>query len=304
MADEEKSEILLQFTGRRRQRLDLFLQEKVASCSRSRLQVLIREGRVLVDGRQCKAAHLLAGGERVSLVLPPPTAPPSLEPQELPLTVIHEDRDLIVVDKEAGMVVHPAAGNWDGTLVNALLHHCRDLGGIGGELRPGIVHRLDRDTSGVLVIAKNESALEKLAVQFREHSITREYVALVYGRPRPPAGTFTSLLGRHPKNRKKMASLTRGGRRAVTHYRVLEDFAAATWVRIRLETGRTHQIRVHFSEAGHPLVGDQVYGKKGLERRYAGGEEYRFLRQFPRQALHAEVLGFVHPRSGDYLEFR
>ncbi len=304
MSAAESSGILLEYTGSGRQRLDLFLQEKVAGCSRSRLQALIRGGEVLVDGRRRKASYLLRRGERVSLVIPPPVAPPALVPENLPLRILYEDQHLVVIDKQAGMVVHPAAGNWDGTLANALLYHCRNLQGIGGELRPGIVHRLDRDTSGVLVVAKNEPALVHLAAQFQEHSITREYLALVYGLPRPAVGTYTSFLGRHPRERKKMASRRRGGRRAVTHYRVEKIFSPASWVRVRLETGRTHQIRVHFSEAGHPLVGDPVYGKKGLARRYAGKEPYLFLQQFPRQALHAEVLGFVHPASGAYLEFR
>ncbi len=286
-----------------KKRLDIFLHEAVGEFSRSRLQTLIRDGCVLVDGQSRKASFLLTGGEEIRLVNPVPTEPLRVLPEVIPLHIIYEDQSLLVLDKPAGMVVHPAAGNWDGTLVNALLHHCHDLAGIGGELRPGIVHRLDRDTSGVLVVAKDDFSHRHLSLQFKRHTITREYVALVYGRLKQEKGSFASHLGRNPRDRKKMASVMRGGRRAVTHYEVLERLPATTFLRLNLETGRTHQIRVHLSEASHPLVGDQVYGKKGIERQYAGDGRLAFLRNFPRQALHARLLGFVHPRSGDYLEF-
>ncbi|MEA3241663.1 MAG: RluA family pseudouridine synthase [Pseudomonadota bacterium] len=291
------------YAGDGKKRLDIFLHEAVDEFSRSRLQTLIREGLVLVDGQARKASFLLTGGEEISLVNPAPTKPHRVFPEAIPLNIFYEDQSLLVLDKPAGLVVHPAAGNWDGTLVNALLHHCHDLAGIGGELRPGIVHRLDRDTSGVLVVAKDDFSHRHLSRQFKQHTIAREYVALVYGRIKQPKGSFASNLGRNPRDRKKMASVMRGGRRAVTHYEVLERLPATTFLRLKLETGRTHQIRVHLSEASHPLVGDQVYGKKGIERQYAGDAQLVFLRNFPRQVLHARLLGFVHPRSGEYLEF-
>ncbi|MBN2332715.1 MAG: RluA family pseudouridine synthase [Deltaproteobacteria bacterium] len=303
MADPSPTTILLTYSGSEKKRLDSFLQDEVPTCSRSRIQHLIKEGLVLVGGQLRKRSYLLSGDEQIVMTIPPPEEVAAITPQQLPLKVLYEDEQVIVVDKQAGMVVHPAAGNWDGTLVNALLYHCHDLGGIGGQLRPGIVHRLDQDTSGVLVVAKNETALHHLAAQFKDHSITREYVALVYGRVSVEPGVLRSNLGRNPRDRKKMASISRGGRKAVTHYGILEFLPATTWLSIRLETGRTHQIRVHFSEAGHPLVGDQVYGKKGIVRQYADGQPLLCLRDFPRQALHAKRLGFIHPATGGYMEF-
>ncbi len=291
------------YPGPRKKRLDVFLHEAAEEFSRSRLQTLIRDGQVLVDGQVRKASFPLTGGEEIRLTSPPPTAPLQILPEDIPLDILYEDRNLLVLNKPAGLVVHPAAGNWQGTLVNALLHHCRDLAGIGGELRPGIVHRLDRDTSGVLVVAKDDESHRHLSRQFKQHTITREYLALVYGRLKRAKGSFSSSLGRSPRDRKKMASLASGGRLAVTHYEVMEVLPGTTLLRLRLETGRTHQIRVHLSEASHPLVGDQVYGKKGLERQYAGDGRLVMLRNFPRQALHARLLGFVHPKSGKYLEF-
>ena len=291
------------YAGDGKKRLDIFLHEAADEFSRSRLQTLIREGLVLVDGQARKTSFPLTGGEKIRLVNPVPTKPIGVLPEAIPLDIIYEDQSLLVLDKPAGLVVHPAAGNWDGTLVNALLHHCHDLAGIGGELRPGIVHRLDRDTSGVLVVAKDDFSHRHLSRQFKQHTIAREYVALVYGRIKQAKGSFASNLGRNPRDRKKMASIMRGGRRAVTHYDVLERLPATTFLRLKLETGRTHQIRVHLSEASHPLVGDRIYGKKGIERQYAGDGQLAFLRNFPRQVLHARLLGFVHPRSGEYLEF-
>ena len=203
------------------------------------------------------------------------------------------------------MVVHPAAGNPDGTLVNALLSHCGDLAGIGGVMRPGIVHRLDQDTSGLLVVAKDDLSHQGLAEQFKKHTIKREYVALVYGRLLPTCGSFHSSIGRHPRQRKKMASVERGGKPARTNYQVLRYYPAGlcSWLSVRLETGRTHQIRVHLSEAGHPLVGDRVYGKKGIKRLPAAVGGTDLMANFPRQALHARRLGFRHPVSEQYLEF-
>ena len=285
-------------------RLDHFLAGREPELSRSRIQELIREGLVTVNGRAVKTSHKLKSGDRVELQVPPPV-PLALEPQDLPVKIVYEDRHLVVVDKAAGMVVHPGAGHADGTLVNALLFHCRDLAGIGGVERPGIVHRIDQDTSGLLVVAKDDFSHQELARQFKEHSITREYVALAYGRLQPPRGSFATAIGRHPRQRKKMAGVTRGGKPAKTRYRVLRYLAAASCslVSLRLETGRTHQIRVHLSEAGHPLVGDQVYGHKGARRHPPDAAAAELLRAFPRQALHARLLGFIHPESREYLEF-
>jgi 23S rRNA pseudouridine1911/1915/1917 synthase len=246
----------------------------------------------------------LRTGDRIELREPPPTAL-ELEPQNLPLEIVYEDRFLVVVDKAAGMVVHPAAGHPDGTLVNALLFHCRDLAGIGGVRRPGIVHRLDQDTSGLLVVAKDDATHQALAEQFRAHTIAREYTALAYGRLLPLKGFFDGAVGRHPRQRQKMAVVTNGGKPARTNYRVQAFYPAAdcTLLKLRLETGRTHQIRVHLSHAGHPLVGDPVYGRKGARRRPPDPVLAALLAAFPRQALHAGRLGFIHPAEQRFLEF-
>ncbi|MBN2809541.1 MAG: RluA family pseudouridine synthase [Deltaproteobacteria bacterium] len=292
------------FVGAERCRLDQFLALRQPETSRSRLQALVRAEQVLVNGVAAKASCLLKNGDCVSLRIPPPE-PLELEPQALPLEIIYEDRHLVVVNKAAGMVVHPAAGNPDGTLVNALLYHCGDLAGIGGVMRPGIVHRLDRDTSGLLVVAKDDLTHQGLARQFKLHSIKREYVALVYGRVLPLGGAFQSAIGRHPQQRKKMASVTRGGKAARTNYQVLRHYlgGACSWLSLQLETGRTHQIRVHLSEAGYPLVGDQIYVKKGIRRGSSGFSGAIQLAEFPRQALHARSLGFIHPATEKYLDF-
>ncbi len=292
------------FVGIERCRLDRFLREQQPDISRSRLQGLVKEGAVLVNGRPAKISYLLQAGDQIKLKIPP-AIPLQVEAQELPLEIVYEDRHLLVVNKAAGMVVHPAAGNADGTLVNALLFHCGDLAGIGGVQRPGIVHRLDQDTSGLLVVAKDDISHQGLARQFKDHSIKREYQALVYGRLLPAAGAFQSNLGRHPQQRKKMASVVKGGKYAKTNYQVLRYFPVGncSLVSLRLETGRTHQIRVHLSEAGYPLIGDRVYGKKGVSRNSAATCGQDFMAKFPRQALHALSLGFKHPVSGRYLEF-
>ena len=292
------------FSESKRCRLDRFLAALQPDLSRSRLQSLVKSGAVQVNGGSAKISYQLKSGDRVTLKIPPPVAL-QVEAQELPLEIVYEDNHLVVVDKAAGMVVHPAAGNQDGTLVNALLHHCGDLAGIGGVLRPGIVHRLDQYTSGLLVVAKDDITHQGLARQFKEHSLKREYRALVYGRLLPPAGVFESFIGRHPQQRKKMASVTKGGKTARTNYQVLRFYPAGgcSLVSLRLETGRTHQIRVHLSEAGYPLIGDQVYGKKGARRIAGLSRGGEFMVRFPRQALHAGVLGFKHPVSGEWQEF-
>ncbi|MCD6429954.1 MAG: RluA family pseudouridine synthase [Deltaproteobacteria bacterium] len=302
MAVEELFEFV--FLGSERCRLDQFLAARQPDISRSRLQVLVRSASVLVNGDSAKTSCLLKHGDCVTLKIPPPV-PLQLEAQDLPLEIVYEDRHLVVVNKAAGMVVHPAAGNPDRTLVNALLFHCGDLAGIGGVMRPGIVHRLDQDTSGLLVVAKDDLSHQGLAEQFKQHTIKREYVALVYGRLLPTCGSFQSSIGRHPRQRKKMASVERGGKSARTNYQVLRYYLSGvcSWLSLRLETGRTHQIRVHASEAGHPLVGDRVYGKKGISRLQAAAGGADLLADFPRQALHARRLGFRHPVSEQYLEF-
>ena len=277
-------------------RLDKALAE-VADLSRERVKALIAEGRVQIDGAQATSPSAkVASGAAFAIQIPPPEDPQA-HPQDIPVVVVFEDEHLIVVDKPAGMVVHPAAGNADGTLVNALLHHCAgQLSGIGGVARPGIVHRIDKDTSGLLVVAKSDKAHEGLARQFADHSLERAYLAVVNGYPMPPGGTVRDRLGRSDHDRKKMAVLpddSSRGKHAVTHYRTLEKLDYCTLVECRLETGRTHQVRVHLASIGHPLVGDPVYGKPITQLR-------PILKAlgFERQALHAAVLGFVHPVTG------
>ena len=297
MANAETLTGTLSGTGR----LDKALAE-ASGLSRERVKALIGDGAITLDGRiAANASAKVSGGEAYSISLPPP-APLDAQAQDIPLDVVFEDDDLIVVDKPAGLVVHPAAGNLDGTLVNALLHHCAGrLSGINGTLRPGIVHRIDKDTSGLLVVAKSDTAHEGLAKQFADHSIERTYLAVCAGHPRPAEGTIRARLGRSDANRKKMAVLlddARRGKHAVTHYRTLEPFNSCAFIECKLETGRTHQVRVHLASIGHPLVGDPVYGRDPAALRPLLKE----LR-FARQALHAASLGFVHPVTGDQLAF-
>ena len=275
------------------QRLDAALAKLEPTLSRAQLRRLIEQGAVTVSGEVVKPAHRLRAGERIAGAVPD-AQPTALEPEALPLAILYQDADVVVIDKPAGLVVHPAPGHGGGTLVNALLHHCRDLSGVGGELRPGIVHRLDKDTSGVLVAAKNDAAHRSLAAQFKAHSVLREYLALVRGAPRAASGTVEAPIGRHPIDRKRMSTRTRRGRAAVTHYRVEERLRGASLLRVRLETGRTHQVRVHLASIGLPVLGDPVYG--GAHALGAG-------LGLARQALHAAVLGFTHPTSGAALRF-
>ena len=275
------------------QRLDAALAKLEPTLSRAQLRRLIEQGAVTVSGEVVKPAHRLRAGERIAGAVPD-AQPTALEPEALPLAILYQDADVVVIDKPAGLVVHPAPGHGGGTLVNALLHHCRDLSGVGGELRPGIVHRLDKDTSGVLVAAKNDAAHRSLAAQFKAHSVLREYLALVRGAPRAASGTVEAPIGRHPIDRKRMSTRTRRGRAAVTHYRVEEHLRGASLLRVRLETGRTHQVRVHLASIGLPVLGDPVYG--GAHALGAG-------LGLARQALHAAVLGFTHPTSGERLRF-
>ncbi len=285
------------------ERLDKFIARVMDDMTRSAVLRLIEAGLVTVNGAPEKPSFKLRGGESIFIKIPPP-APATPVAEDIPLEILHEDEDIIVVNKPAGMVVHPGAGNYGGTLVNALLGHCRDLSGIGGEIRPGIVHRIDKDTTGVLVVAKNDRAHNSLAGQFKRHTIKRVYTALVYGSPKGDKGTVDSAIGRHPSDRKKMSGAAKRGRRAVTHWRVSGRYSGITLMTVTLETGRTHQIRVHLSEAGHPLLGDPVYGGSGRLSNVRDPELRVLIRALGRQALHAGILGFIHPSSGEYIEFR
>jgi len=269
-------------------RLDQFLASSVPELSRARVQDLIKAGHVTLSGAAAKASARLRVGDALTISEPPPVATETVA-EDIALEVLFEDDDLIVLNKPAGLVVHPAAGNWSGTVVNALLHHCRELSGIGGEQRPGIVHRLDKDTSGCLVAAKSDLAHQSLARQFAGREVSKIYLAIVAGKIRYLTGTIDAPIGRHPVQRKKMTVLKEGGgREARTGYRVVQALPAGTLVECTLHTGRTHQIRVHLKHLGHPLLGDEVYGKR------AG---------FSRQMLHAWRLGFAHPRTGERLNF-
>jgi 23S rRNA pseudouridine1911/1915/1917 synthase len=281
------------------QRLDRALAD-VTGLSRERIKALLGEGRVSLAGRTVLQASLKPEAGTPFAVAVPEAAPAEAEAQDIPLVIVFEDEHLVVVDKPAGLVVHPAAGNLDGTLVNALLHHCAgQLSGIGGVARPGIVHRIDKDTSGLLVVAKSDAAHEGLARQFADHSIERAYFALTAGVPQPLAGTVRGNIARSDSNRKKMALVGEGrGKHAVTHYKVVEALGEAALVECRLETGRTHQVRVHLASIGHALLGDPVYGRTPARLRPLLGKL-----GFQRQALHAAILGFIHPISGTALRF-
>lgn len=271
------------------ERLDSFISESLDELSRSLVQSLIKEGKVQVAGKTSKASYRVKTGDEVQVEVPQ-AQEVKIEAQDIPLPVIYQDEDVVVIDKPKGMVVHPAHGNWDGTMVNALLYHIKDLSGINGEIRPGIVHRLDKDTSGVMVAAKNDMAHRSLAEQIRVHSINREYIALVHGIIKENLGRIDAPIGRSPQDRKKMA-VVKDGREAISDYEVLQRFPNYTLVKVKLHTGRTHQIRVHFAYIKHSVVGDPLYGSN---RKHFNLDS---------QALHARLLGFEHPRSGEYMEF-
>lgn len=273
-------------------RIDRFLSEHFPEHSRSYIQKLIRDGQISIAGAAVKPNYKITGTEEISLLIPDQVIPDIL-PEDIPLDILYEDRDLIVINKPKGMVVHPAAGHYSGTLVNALMYHCKDdLSGINGVMRPGIVHRIDRNTTGSLLVCKNDFAHNAIAEQLKVHSVTRKYRAIVHGNLKNDQGTVDAPIGRHPVDRKKMAVDPRNGRNAITHYQVLERFGNYTYIECQLETGRTHQIRVHMSSIHHPIVGDDVYGPAKCP--FSGLEG---------QTLHAMVLGFMHPRTGDYMEF-
>ncbi len=273
-------------------RLDAWLAAEQPEHSRARWQALIQEGHVTVNGESVKRNHKLRTGDKVEWTIPEPVSTQTL-PEDIPLDILYEDAHIIAINKPAGLVVHPAVGNRTGTLVNALLHHCTDLAGIGGEIRPGIVHRLDKDTSGVIVVAKTETALNELARQFKARETEKEYQAIVRGVPTPLRGTIKTTIGRHPIHRKKMAANVRNGRHAVSHYEVTEAFDSAALLRVRIETGRTHQIRVHMAHIKHPVIGDKLYS-----RVHAHGI------QADRQMLHAAQLSLSHPNTGERLQFK
>jgi 23S rRNA pseudouridine1911/1915/1917 synthase len=286
------------------ERLDRFLAAALPELTRSQVKRLIDQGQVRLDGDSVKAGHRLRGGELLHVSLPEAEAV-AARPEAIPLDILYEDRHLAVIDKPAGLVVHPAPGHAGGTLVNALLHHCPDLAGIGGELRPGIVHRLDKGTSGVMVVTKDDAAHHDLARQFKAHTISRRYLALVHGVVQQLQGQVDRPIGRHPTERKKMSGRSRSGRRAVTHWEVRQRFDRdrLTLLELRLETGRTHQIRVHMAELNLPLVGDPVYGRPGLAAALADTRLRCLVQGLQRQFLHARLLGFRHPLTGAALEF-
>ena len=272
-------------------RIDRYLAEICPDLSRSYVQKLLKSGDVEADGVKVKPSYRVSAGEVVELEVQAPSEPEILA-QDMDLDIVYEDEDVILINKPKGMVVHPAAGHYEGTLVNGLMAHCKDqLSGINGMLRPGIVHRIDKDTTGILIVCKNDKAHQSIAAQLKEHSITRRYQAIVCGVIREEEGTVDAPIGRHPTDRKKMCVNEKNGRHAVTHYRVLRRFANYTYIECRLETGRTHQIRVHMASLHHPILGDAVYGPARCPFHLEG------------QTLHAGVLGFVHPRTGQYMEF-
>ena len=282
---------LFEIQENQQMRLDKYLAEQFPEHTRSYLQKLIKDGEVLVNGKNVKTGYQLSKGDEVSVNIPEPKEL-DVEPQKMDLDIVYEDDDVILINKPKGMVVHPAPGHTTDTLVNGLLYHCKDnLSGINGVARPGIVHRIDRDTTGILIVCKNDMSHNSIAAQLKEHSINRRYRALVHGNLKEDTGTVEGAIGRHPIDRKKMSINEKNGKPAVTHYTVLERFGNYTLIECRLETGRTHQIRVHMSSIGHPLVGDEVYGPAKCPFKLQG------------QCLHAMVLGFVHPRSGEYMEF-
>ncbi len=289
MTEEFKAEYT---PGEELLRIDRFLGSRLEQVSRSYLQKLVKEGAVLVNGKPVKSSYKVENGDWIRLEIPD-AVEPEIEAEEMDLDILYEDSDIILINKPKGMVVHPAAGHYSGTLVNGLMAHCKDeLSGINGVMRPGIVHRIDMDTTGVLIVCKNDKAHNAIAEQLKVHSITRKYYAIVHGVLKEDTGTVNAPIGRHPVDRKKMSINEKNGKEAVTHYRVLRRFRRFTFVECQLETGRTHQIRVHMASIGHPLLGDQVYGPAKVP--FSGLQG---------QTLHAGVLGIIHPSTGEYMEF-
>jgi 23S rRNA pseudouridine1911/1915/1917 synthase len=283
-------------------RLDRFLSETNLNLSRSQAKNLIEKHLILLNQKPTKPSVHVKTGDIVSGTLPEPR-PLFLEPEPLPLTILYEDPSIIVIDKPPGMVVHPAYGNPSGTLVNALLYHCKDLGGINGVLRPGIVHRLDKDTSGVMVVAKDDEAFHHLTKQFKTRTVKKTYWAIVYGRFSQDEGLIDSAIGRHPSERERMSTRTKRGRTAITLWKKVEEFDSSTLLEIFPQTGRTHQIRVHLSSVGHPILGDPLYGRKGRPGAIHDPVLREGVERMNRQALHAQQLEFTHPRTGERVQF-
>lgn len=284
----EKIHLIAEHSG---ERIDRFLSGNLEALSRSYIQKLLKESRILVNNNTVKANYKILKGDQIDIQIPEPEIL-DIRPENIPLDILYEDDDILIVNKPKGMVVHPSPGHYNHTLVNAVLYHCGDrLSGINGVLRPGIVHRIDMDTTGSLLICKNDHAHQILAEQLKDHSITRKYQAVVYGNLKADSGTVDAPIGRHPIDRKKMSTKSPHGKRAVTHFTVLERFGNYTYIECTLETGRTHQIRVHMASVGHPILGDTVYGPARCPFRLQG------------QTLHAKTLGFVHPSTGEYMEF-
>lgn len=284
-----KQELLIVNEELEGERLDAFVAEHLEYLSRTMVKILLDDGKITVNGDIKKASYHLKEGEEITVIIPEPKQVEILA-QDIPLNIIYQDKDLVVINKPQGMVVHPAHGNWDNTLVNALLYHVKDLSGINGELRPGIVHRLDKDTSGLLVVAKNDQAHRHLAKQIKDHTINRQYIALVHGIISEKLGTIEAPIGRSKSDRKKMA-VVKDGKMAISEYQVLNRFKDYSLVKVKLLTGRTHQIRVHFSYINHAVVGDPLYGP--VKKHF----------NLECQALHACVLGFIHPSTEEYMEF-
>lgn len=286
------NEIVMEITPEMEgERIDKCISNYLESLSRSYIQKIIKDGKAYVNDAVVKANYKVKVDDKVQFEIPD-CEEPDIPPQDIPLDILYEDKDILIVNKPKDMVVHPAPGHYEGTLVNAIVFHCKDeLSGINGVLRPGIVHRIDKDTTGSIIICKNDEAHRKIAQQLKEHSITRKYRAIVYGRIMEDEGTVNAPIGRHPTDRKKMAINEKNGKPAVTHYKVLERFDKYTYIECQLETGRTHQIRVHMTSIGHPLLGDEVYGNVKCPFKLEG------------QTLHAMTIGFIHPTTGEYVEY-
>ena len=286
------NEIVMEITPEMEgERIDKCISNYLESLSRSYIQKIIKDGKAYVNDAVVKANYKVKVDDKVQFKIPD-CEEPDIPPQDIPLDILYEDKDILIVNKPKDMVVHPAPGHYEGTLVNAIMFHCKDeLSGINGVLRPGIVHRIDKDTTGSIIICKNDEAHRKIAQQLKEHSITRKYRAIVYGRIMEEEGTVNAPIGRHPTDRKKMAINEKNGKPAVTHYKVLERFDKYTYIECQLETGRTHQIRVHMTSIGHPLLGDEVYGNAKCPFKLEG------------QTLHAMTIGCIHPTTGEYVEY-
>ena len=286
------NEIVMEITPEMEgERIDKCISNYLESLSRSYIQKIIKDGKAYVNDAVVKANYKVKVDDKVQFEIPD-CEEPDIPPQDIPLDILYEDKDILIVNKPKDMVVHPAPGHYEGTLVNAIMFYCKDeLSGINGVLRPGIVHRIDKDTTGSIIICKNDEAHRKIAQQLKEHSITRKYRAIVYGRIMEEEGTVNAPIGRHPTDRKKMAINEKNGKPAVTHYKVLERFDKYTYIECQLETGRTHQIRVHMTSIGHPLLGDEVYGNAKCPFKLEG------------QTLHAMTIGFIHPTTGEYVEY-